>query len=98
MNEPCELPDDFLDLVDAYCSGLIDDDGIHRLEAILLGSDPARRHFARYFHHHTEIQFAVRATHAADAALDRLAGLSVVPAGQARGRSVPGCRGPGPGG
>jgi hypothetical protein len=79
MNEPCELPGDFVDLVDAYCSGLIDDDGIHRLEAILLESDSARRHFALYFHHHTEIQFAVRATHAADAALDRLARLSVVP-------------------
>ena len=65
-----ELPDDFFDLVDVYCSGLIDEDGFHRLEAILLESADARRHFVDYFHHHTEIQFAVRAGRAADAVLD----------------------------
>jgi hypothetical protein len=74
MNTQSELPGgDFLDLVDAYCSGSIDDDGIVRLEAMLLESAAARRHFVEYFHHHTEIQFAVRASHAADAALERLA-------------------------
>jgi hypothetical protein len=73
MNGQSELPGDFHNLVDAYCSGLIDDDGIQRLETILLESSSARRHFVDYFHHHTEIQFAVRAGHAADAALDRLA-------------------------
>jgi ferric-dicitrate binding protein FerR (iron transport regulator) len=72
MNSQSELPGDFHGLIDAYCSGVIDDDGIHRLEAILLSSASARRHFVEYFHHHTEIQFAVRASHAADAALEKL--------------------------
>ena len=36
-----QLPDDFLDLVDLYCSGLIDDEGFHRLESMLLDS-PSR--------------------------------------------------------
>jgi hypothetical protein len=72
MNRRSELPDDFLELVDAYCSGSIDDQAINRLERALLESTAARRHFVEYFHHHTEIQFAVRAGHSAQAALDRL--------------------------
>ena len=84
MSAESELTGEFVDLLDAYCSGLIDDDGIRRLEAMLLASAPARRHFVEYFHHHTEIQFAVRATRAADAALDRLARLSVAPPARAR--------------
>jgi hypothetical protein len=68
-----ELTAEFLDLVDDYCSGLIDDAGMHRLEGYLAGSAPARRHFVEYFHHHTEIHFAVRARRAADAVLERLA-------------------------
>ncbi len=46
--------------------------GFRRLEAILLDSEAARRHFVDYFHHHTEIQFAIRAGRAADAVLDQL--------------------------
>jgi hypothetical protein len=64
---------EFLDLVDDYCSGLIDDAGMHRLECYLTGSAAARRHFVEYFHHHTEIHFAVRAGRATDAVLERLA-------------------------
>ncbi len=67
-----ELPGDYLDLVDLYCSGLIDDQDFHRLQAILLESDVARRHFVDYFQHHTEIQFAIRSGRAADAVLDQL--------------------------
>jgi hypothetical protein len=67
-----QLPDDFLDLVDLYCSGLIDQEGFHRLESMLLDSRAARDHFVAYFHHHTEIQFAIRAGRAADAVLERL--------------------------
>jgi hypothetical protein len=70
---PGELPGDYLELVDLYCSGLIYDDGFHRLEAMLLESEDARRHFVDYFHHHTEIQFAVRAGRAADAVLNQIA-------------------------
>jgi hypothetical protein len=68
-----DLPGDYLELVDLYCSGLIDDEGFHRLEAMLLDSEDARRHFVDYFHHHTEIQFAVRASRAVEAVLDQLA-------------------------
>jgi hypothetical protein len=67
-----ELPAEFYDLVDAYCSDLIDDSGVRRLEAFLLESAAARRHFTEYFQNHTEIQFAVRAHQAADAALAQL--------------------------
>ena len=67
-----ELPGDYFDLVDLYCSGLIDDVGFQRLEAILLESEAARRHFVDYFQHHTEIQFAIRAGRAADSVLDQL--------------------------
>ena len=69
-----DLPAEFLDLVDVYCSGLIDDAGVRRLEAILLRH--ARAHAgisSTYFHHHTEIHFAVRAGRAADAVLGQLA-------------------------
>jgi hypothetical protein len=67
-----ELPGEYLDLVDLYCSGLIDDAGLRRLEAILLADAGARRHFVDYFHHHTEIQFAIRAGRAADTILGQL--------------------------
>jgi hypothetical protein len=69
---PAHLPAEYFDLVDLYCSGLIDDDGIRRLESILLSSALARAHFVDYFHHHTEILFAVRADRAATAVLDQL--------------------------
>jgi hypothetical protein len=77
MNLDRELNSDFLDLVDAYCTGSIDDEGVGRLERFLLESTAARRHFVEYFHHHTEIQFAVRAGHAARAVLDRLENKAV---------------------
>jgi hypothetical protein len=68
-----DLPAEFLDLVDDYCSGLIDEARVRRLEAYLLGDAAARGYFAEYFHHHTELHFAVRAGRAADAVLERLA-------------------------
>jgi hypothetical protein len=68
-----ELPAEFFDLVDEYCSGLIDESGIGRLETYLLDSAAARRHFAEYLHHDVEIRFAVRAGRAAEAVLERLA-------------------------
>jgi hypothetical protein len=73
MSSASELPDEFRDLVDRYCSGLIEDEEFHRLEAILIADEEARRYFALYFHHHTEIAFAIRAGRAADAALEQLA-------------------------
>ncbi len=44
-----------------------------RLEIYLLDSVEARRIFADYFQHHTEIHFAVRARRAADAVMEQLA-------------------------
>src|SRR6185312_9410408 len=69
-----ELSAEFFDLVDEYCSGIIEESGVRRLEGYLLGGGAARRHFVEYFHHHTEIHFEVRAGRAADAVLERLAG------------------------
>ena len=76
-----DLPAEFLDLVDDYCSGLIDEAGVGRLEALLLGSHEARRHFAEYFQHHTEIHFAIRASRATGAVLERLAAEGRDPSG-----------------
>jgi hypothetical protein len=72
MMDPATLSDEFFDLVDRYCADLLDDDEFHRLESILLDSEAARRKFVEYFHHHTEIQFSVRAGKAADAILGQL--------------------------
>jgi hypothetical protein len=52
---------EFLDLVDGFCSGVIDELGFDRLEAILLASRGARHDFAAYFHHHAMIHIAFRA-------------------------------------
>jgi hypothetical protein len=73
MSRRSDLPGDFLDLVDAYCSGLIEDGDLARLEARLLDGAAERRYFVEYFHHHTEIQFATRAAQAADSVFDQLA-------------------------
>ncbi len=82
-----DLPAEFLDLVDDYCSGLIDEAGVRRLEADLLGDDAARGYFVEYFHHHTELHFAVRAGRAADAVLERLASEGQTAGGGGRRRS-----------
>jgi hypothetical protein len=70
---PRNLPAEFSELVDQYCSDLIDEPGLRRLETYLLDSVEARRDFADYFQHHTEIHFAVRARRAADAVVEQLA-------------------------
>jgi len=72
MSVPIGLLDDFIDLVDRYCSELIDDQEFCRLEAHLLESAVARRYFVEYLHHHTEIHFAIRARCATAAVLDHL--------------------------
>src|SRR5262249_30824775 len=72
MSSEPELPDGFLGLVDDYCSEVIDEGAMRRLETMLLENEAARRYFVEYFHHHTEIQFAIRARRAADAVLGQL--------------------------
>jgi hypothetical protein len=74
MTDRNELPDEYLDLLDDYCSGEIDEEGVRRLEAFLLGSPAARQRFVAYFQLHTDLQFAVRAGRAASAVLGQVAG------------------------
>jgi hypothetical protein len=73
MNRQSELPEEYLELVDRYCSGLIDEAGLERLEEILIASERARADFTLYMHQDAEIHFAVRAGRAADSVLTRLA-------------------------
>jgi len=86
MSVPIKLPDDFTDLVDRYCSGLIDDEEFHRLEAHLLHNGAARRYFVEYFHHNTEIHFAIRAKRATAAVLNHLRLSAGAPQSPAFGR------------
>jgi hypothetical protein len=79
MSVPSELADDFLELVDRYCSGIIDDCEFHRLEAHLLHDEDARRYFLEYIHHHTQIHFAIRANRATTAVLDQIGKSSTLP-------------------
>jgi hypothetical protein len=72
MNDRQDLPLEFRDLVDDYCSGLLDDAGRRKLEEYLLASASARHEFVAYFHMHTELEFAARARRAAAAALARV--------------------------
>ena len=54
---------------------------------MLLEYPAAREHFVAYFHHHTEIQFAIRAGRAADAVLDQIVpGSGAVKKGHAPGK------------
>jgi ferric-dicitrate binding protein FerR (iron transport regulator) len=73
MNGREDLPGDVRDLLDAYCSGLIDDAGVARLEDILRQDARARREFVEYFHLHTELQFAIRARRATAEVLEQVA-------------------------
>jgi hypothetical protein len=89
MSVSIALPDDFDDLVDRYCSGVIDDDEFRRLEAYLLDDSDRRRYFVEYFHHHTQIHFAIRAKRAMGAVLEQLHQTALVPAAAADGRRAP---------
>ena len=60
-------------LIDAYCGGTIDDEGLRRLETILLADEGARRIFVECYQLHTELQFTTWAKGAATAALDLVA-------------------------
>jgi hypothetical protein len=71
MNED-NLNQDFLDLVDAYCSERIDDASLHHLEEWLLASEDARKAFVAYFQMHSDLLFEVRAGRATSAVLDQV--------------------------
>jgi hypothetical protein len=85
MSDLHDFPDEFLNLLDAYCSDQLDDEGLRALEAHLLANPEARHLFAEYFHHHTEIQFTMRARRAADLILTRLEAEVTRPADRAAG-------------
>ena len=73
MSDRGDLPDDFRDLVDLYCSNLLDEPGLRRLESYLLVHAEARAEFVSYFQSHTELEFAIRSRLAAAAVLNRVA-------------------------
>jgi hypothetical protein len=72
MSDRTPWPDEFLNLVDRYCAGLIDDEELQRLGAHLLAHEEARRAFVAYFQMHTDLECAIRARNAAAAVLDRI--------------------------
>lgn len=74
-------------LIDAHCGGTLDDEGLHRLEAILRDDEGARRLFVEYYQLHTELQFATWAKGATAAVL----GLAAIgePAGPPRRNRPP---------
>lgn len=59
-------------LFGAYCDGVIDEEGFRALEAALLRDEAARRAFVAYFHLHTELRFASRASRATVLALQEI--------------------------
>ncbi|WP_435011553.1 FecR domain-containing protein [Tundrisphaera lichenicola] len=61
------------DLIDEYCSDLIDEAGLAELEAGLRSSESARLYFAEYVQLHAELGFSARARRAASSALSRMA-------------------------
>jgi FecR protein len=79
-----EVTDRLRDLVDDYCSDLLDEAGVLELEAALVASEPARRYFAEYWQIHTELGFSNRARRAASAALSRFEARPTPESGAAR--------------
>lgn len=69
MSGPGENRSELFRLIDAYCGGTIDADGLHRLEAILRADAEARRAFVEYHELHTELHFTAWAKGAAASAL-----------------------------
>jgi hypothetical protein len=72
MSDDGPSRDEFRDLLDAYCDGQIDEPGVARLESLLVDNEQNRREFVAYYQLHTDLQFALRASVAARAALQRV--------------------------
>src|SRR5260370_39958235 len=64
VNEKPLIPEDLLDLFDAFCDETIEADRFAELERRLLADDSARQQFVQYFQMHTEMHFAARARRA----------------------------------
>jgi hypothetical protein len=69
MSAPGDRSSEVFRLIDAYCGGTIDEEGLRRLESILLADAEARRLFVEYHGIHTELQFATWAKGATARAL-----------------------------
>ena len=62
MNGGDASSDSLSNLIEASCDGVIDDEGFHQLEAMLLASAEAGRRLAgSALHGHAELHFAMRA-------------------------------------
>jgi ferric-dicitrate binding protein FerR (iron transport regulator) len=79
MSGDSPLPQPYDDLINAYGDGEISDADLRRLEACLIESEEARRAFVEAFQFRTELHFAVRARHAADAAIEGLFAANPTP-------------------
>src|SRR5438309_1805238 len=64
VNEKPSIPEDLLDLFDAFCDETIETERFAELERRLLADDSARQEFVQYFQLHTEMHFAARARRA----------------------------------
>jgi hypothetical protein len=64
VNEKPSIPEDLLDLFDAFCDETIEAEHFAELERRLLADDSARQQFVQYFQMHTEMHFAARARRA----------------------------------
>ena len=69
MNDSSGRPAELFRLIDAYCAGVIDDEGLRRLEAILLADPNARRAFVEYSQLDAELHFMTWAKTATTSAL-----------------------------
>jgi hypothetical protein len=81
--------DVFLDLVDEFCSGLIDEVGFERLESILLASREARDDFAEYVAHHAMIRATLGSRRAAGGARKQIDAFEIVFSLEGPSRSAP---------
>ncbi len=69
MSGPRENRSELFRLIDAYCGGTIDEEGLRRLEEILRADEEARRVFVEYHGLHAELHFATWAKGATASAL-----------------------------
>jgi hypothetical protein len=69
MSAPGDRPAELFRLVDAYCGGTIDDEGLRRLEEILLSDEGSRPLFVEYCQLDADLHFATWAKGATASAL-----------------------------
>jgi len=74
-----DIPADLLDMFDDYLVGELNEDGVARLNDLLVKDEHARRCFILYSRTHTDLYAVARANRASHAALNALATLSSDP-------------------